>query len=102
MGLLDIKKLLRITDNSEDEILAILRDNAIGAVLLYLGEDTLPPPLEFVITEMTVIRYNAMMTEAIVTTANTGVAYTYGKEDLFPYMDMLDVYMRKGSKFRML
>jgi hypothetical protein len=102
MNLTNIKTLLRITGTSEDDILNVLLDNATASVLLYLGVDELPPSIEFIVTEMVVVRYNKLMVEAITTTNNVGVAYTYGKEDLFPYMDMLDMYARKSNAFRML
>jgi hypothetical protein len=98
MTITDIKTLLRISDSSEDVILNLLLDNAINCVLLYLNADELPPQVEFIVTEMVVARYNVMQVEGMTTTNNTGVAYTFSKEDLFPYMNILNLYIASGRK----
>jgi hypothetical protein len=89
-----IKVLLSLADKSKDKILAILLEQAIDTICIYLGITELPADLDFVAEQMVVVRYNRLGAEGI-TTEKIDVlstTYSYNIDELAPYKKILDSY----------
>ena len=89
----NIKKLLRITDTSEDTILNLLIRNTKQQIKNLLEDvDILPIELEYVIEEIVVTRYNRMMVEGL--QSPNGISIS-NPADVEPYMSAIMAY--KGN-----
>lgn len=106
MTLDNIKVLLSLTDDdSQDEILAVLLNNAANTVKLYLGIDEIPRELEFVAEQMAVIKYRRLGAEGIETEKIDVLSTKYEKNDIAPFKEILAMYKANtlgGRRLRML
>ena len=106
MTLDNIKVLLSLSDdNSQDELLAILLDNACGTICLYLNVQTIPDELVFIAEQMAVIKYRRIGAEGIDTEKIDVLSTKYIADDLKPFISMLDRYKDNnlgGRRLRML
>lgn len=98
MPLKDIKTLLGIDDESQDELLTLLSKNAERQLLARLQNDkevvaSIPPALEYIIPELTVIRYNRMGAEGIESESVEGYSANYGADDFKPYQVDINLYL---------
>lgn len=99
-SLLDrIKIILKldIKDNSKDDLLMILMNNAVSTVRIYLGVDELPEEMEFVAEELTVARYRKIGSEGISTEKVEELSTTFSIDDLNRYKGILNVYKDNHS-----
>ena len=106
MTLDNIKVLLSLSDdNSQDELLAILLDNACSTICLYLDVQTIPDELVFIAEQMAVIQYRRIGAEGIDTEKIDVLSTKYIADDLKPFTSMLDRYKDNnlgGRRLRML
>lgn len=93
-----IKVLLSINndDDTKDEVLTILLEQAIDTICIYLGiiVEDFPTDLNFVAEQMVIVRYNRLGAEGI-TTEKIDVlstTYSYNIDELAPYKKILDNY----------
>jgi hypothetical protein len=105
MDLMRIKTLLSLTDNSKDELLAILINNAMHTVCTYIGANELPNELTFVVEELTVVKYRRLGAEGIDTEKIDVLSTKYVVDELNPFKTILDQYIDKkmhGRKLKMI
>ena len=106
MTLNNIKVLLSLSDDdSQDELLAILLDNACSTICLYLDVPTIPNELVFIAEQMAVIKYRRIGAEGIDTEKIDVLSTKYIADDLKPFISMLDRYKDNnlgGRRLRML
>lgn len=100
MDLTKIKTLLSITDNSQDMTLAILLENAISTICVYLGIDSLPSELEFVAEELVIIRFNKLGVEHLSSEKIDVISSTFRTDDLAQFKTVLNKYKEQklGNK----
>ena len=106
MTLDNIKVLLSLADDdSQDEILEVLLNNAVDTIKVYLGIDNVPRELEFVAEQMTVIKYRRLGAEGIETEKIDVLSTKYEKDDIAPFKEILAMYKTNtlgGRRLRML
>ena len=76
----NIKVMLGISDDSKDELINILIDNAISYVLASTHRNCLPPELEAVIIQCVIWDYNKLGSEGLNSEAYSGLSYNYQAE----------------------
>ena len=105
MTLDNLKILLSLEDDTQDEILAILLMNASKMICVYLGIDELPSTLEFVAEDMAVMKYRKLGAEGVRQEKIDVLSTTYVTNDLNPFKDILNQYKGNslgGKRLRML
>ena len=106
MPLDNIKVLLSLTDDdSQDEMLGILYDNAVSTILLFLGIRSMPSELSFIAEQMTVVKYRRVGAEGINTEKIDVLSTKYENDDLKPFKELLLQYKSNnlgGRRLRML
>ena len=106
MPLDNIKVLLSLTDDdSQDELLGILYDNAVSTILLFLGIRNMPSELSFIAEQMTVVKYRRVGAEGINTEKIDVLSTKYENDDLKPFKELLLQYKSNnlgGRRLRML
>ena len=106
MPLDNVKVLLSLADdNSQDEILEILFNNAINTIMLYLGVKTMPQQLLFIAEQMTVVKYRRLGAEGIDTEKIDVLSTKYIEDDIKPFKELLNQYKTNnlgGKRLRML
>lgn len=92
MNLDRIKIVLEIEDDSRDELLTILLENAISTICVFLNVSTFPATLNYIAEELTVSRYRKLGAEGISTEKIDELSTTYSVNDLSRYKDILNIY----------
>lgn len=100
MTLDNVKLVLSITNDKQDELLTILLTNAINTVCLYVDCEQIPKQLEFVAEQMTVARYRKLGSEGISSEAVDVLKTTFQTDDLRPYKDVLNKYIKNHTDSR--
>lgn len=90
-----VKTDKNITDQDLDNILTSFIQQASDMVCLYVNEDELPNILETIVIQMTEAHYVKSLNDADGTTAYSeeGASWTFSKNDLDPFMDLLEKYL---------
>ena len=88
-----IKAYLSIDDSIQDEILLDIIETYTARVNAYVKADTLPKQLEWIVKELTIIRYNSLGSEGLASESEEGKSLTFRDGDPFNnYLDDLDRY----------
>ena len=96
-----IKTVLGIWSIDEDNVLKEFIGNFIQMINLYVGADTFPTELEFIVVECTVARYLRMGSEGYESESLGEVSITY-QDILTPYIAYLDTYKSTNKKVKFL
>ena len=106
MTLDNVKILLSLVDHdTQDELLAVLLNNAANTIKLYLGGDEMPRELELIAEKMTVDKHRRTGAEGIDTEKRDVLSTKYVKDDMKPCASLLDTYKSNslgGRRLRML
>lgn len=93
-----IKTYLGITDTLQDELLAQIITDYTTRVNNYIGEDILPARLEWIVRELSIIRYNAVGSEGFKSESEEGKSFTFTEGDPFlSYLIYLDQYINSQT-----
>lgn len=74
-----IKALLSLTDDTKDDLLTILIEQAIEEALAYTHQDSVDG-LDTTIIQMVVYKYNRIGTEGVDSEGYSGVSYAYSAD----------------------
>ncbi|MCI2885883.1 phage head-tail connector protein [Staphylococcus hominis] len=95
MATLDnVKLLLSINDNVQDELLKRIIDNTEKRLisLLPIGIEEVPDRLEYIVEEVAVKRFNRVGAEGMMQESVDGRSNTFQANDFDEYMDVIDQY----------
>lgn len=96
-----IKTVLGIEDTQQDDVLDILISNVSSHLEAKLGKE-IPEPLEFIVEEITIRRFNRIGTEGAKSESVEGHTITFYEleKEFVPYEDIIDDNKDddKGSK----
>ena len=95
MATLDnVKLLLSIKDNVQDELLKRIIDNTEKRLISLLPVDIeeVPDRLEYIVEEVAVKRFNRVGAEGMTTESVDGRSNTFQANDFDEYMDVIDQY----------
>lgn len=97
-----VKTILEIEWSIEsDDILNEFIGNFVQMINVYIGADTFPNELEFVVVECTVARYLRMGSEGYDSESIGEISITY-QDILTPYIPYLDTYKSTSNKVKFL
>ena len=84
-----VKVLLGIKDELQDAILEVIEQLTMQHFLSYVGDETVPPKLDWLIIEVMVKRYNRLGSEGMTNQSAEGISMTFDLSDFEPYEDIL-------------
>ena len=90
----NVKKLLSINDDKQDELLEIIISNTEKRLisLLPLDIEQVPDRLEYIVEEVAVKRFNRVGAEGMTQESVDGRSNTFQANDFDEYMDVIDQY----------
>lgn len=88
----NVKMLLSITDDKQDNLLKIIINNTEKRLisLLPLGVDKVPERLQFIVEEVAVKRFNRVGAEGMTSESVDGRSNTFQDNDFDEYKDIID------------
>ena len=103
MATLDnVKLLLSINDNVQDELLKRIIDNTEKRLisLLPIGIEEVPDRLEYIIEEVAVKRFNRVGAEGMTQESVDGRSNTFQNNDFDEYLDVINALFPKNTSKR--
>ena len=98
--LFDVKDMLDIApeDTDQDQKLKIIIDTISKRLLPRIGNpDEVPTELEYIVVEMTIVRYNQIGSEGMRQQSMQGLLTTYVDTDFSKYQAEIDAYNRRND-----
>lgn len=94
----NVKLLLSINDDLQDELLKKIIDNTEKRLisLLPLENETIPERLEYIVEEVAVKRFNRVGAEAMSSESVDGRSSTFQANDFDEYMDVIESLYHKS------
>ena len=92
MAIKQIKTLLGISDNTQDELLETIESLVTSQLSVLIDRTEIPPELDFVITEVSIIRYNRRKNEGMTSYSQDGESISYADNDFKSYLDIISKY----------
>jgi len=93
-----VKILLGIADETKDDLLnAILTLTEKRMCFLCGGAEAVPDELEYIVTEVTVRRFNRIGSEGVESHTVEGETMTWSDDDFADYMDDIQTYLARQS-----
>jgi serine/threonine protein kinase HipA of HipAB toxin-antitoxin module len=95
----DVKTLLNITDTDLDTKLNLIIKNSEKKVLSYLPSDAqeVPAVLQYIVTELSVQRFNRLGNEGMSNYSEEGESITYSDDEMKPYLSSIEAYLKTLS-----
>lgn len=95
----NIKALLGITDDSQDDKLTAIVDSVKARLLVLLGgADTVPAALAYIVDEVAIIRFNRIGSEGMSSHSVEGESITFGDNDFGGFMGDIDAWMSEQQE----
>ena len=96
-----VKKLLGIPDDSLDDQLRIIVDSVENRLKVLLGGvSVIPDDLNYIVTEVSVIRYNRIGSEGMTSHSVEGESISYSDNDFSGFMPEIEAYLDEQSGTR--
>lgn len=89
----ELKLLLGITDESLDEKLKLIISTATARLKVLLGGLEPPDSLEYIIREVSVIRFNKIGSEGMKSQTVEGESMTFDENDFSAFMDEIQAFL---------
>ncbi|MBM6047967.1 phage head-tail connector protein [Staphylococcus epidermidis] len=98
----NVKMLLSIDDDKQDELLEIIINNTEKRLISLLPVDIeeVPERLEYIIEEVAVKRFNRVGAEGMTQESIDGRSNTFQSNDFDEYMDVIDALFPKETSKR--
>lgn len=97
-----LKLLLGITDNSKDELLEYLLQEAEQMVKVELGQALIPQELDWLPIEIAVLRYRKLKSEGLSSKTIDVIAKTFEPDLFTPYRPLIDKYQKQNRKIKFI
>lgn len=89
----ELKLLLGILDDSQDEKLKLIISTATARLRVLLGGLEPPESLEYIIREVSVIRFNKIGSEGMKNQTVEGESMTFDENDFSGFMDEIQAFL---------
>lgn len=93
----ELKLMLGITENDRDALLKLIISSVTARLRTLLGGAEPPESLEYIIREVSIIRYNKIGSEGMQSHAVEGESHNFVDNDFGAYMDDIQAY-RESQK----
>lgn len=95
----DVKTLLGIQDDERDGLIDLIVRLTSSRLNMLLGASETPPELDFVVTEVSVIRFNKIGSEGSVSHSAGSESLSFSDDDFASYMSEIRAYQAaKGQR----
>ena len=86
MGIIEqVKALLGITDNLQDDLLEVIKELTEAHFKAYTNQLSVPTQIEFIIVEVMVKRFNKLGSEGMSSHVVEGLSMSFGLDDFAGY-----------------
>lgn len=94
-----IKEMLGLDVNTEDKKLQAIVNITKSRLLQKIEMDTVPEELDYVLIEVSIVRYNRIGSEGVSSHGVDGESMVFVDSDFLQYEDDLEKYLNKKVRF---
>lgn len=95
----DVKVLLGNPEGLDNKLNTIIKLTE-GRLKTLLNEDTVPAELEYIVTEVTIIRFNKIGSEGVSSHSVEGESMSFNDNDFAGYLDDIEAYKNKKNEVK--
>lgn len=93
----DLKLMLGIKDSSQDDLLELVINNVTQRLCILIGEKELPSELEYIVSEVSVIRFNRIGSEGYASHSVEGESMSWSDDDFAGYANEIQAYINESD-----
>ena len=93
----DLKLMLGIKDSSQDDLLELVINNVTQRLCILIGEKELPKELEYIVSEVSVIRFNRIGSEGYSSHSVEGESMSWSDDDFAGYANEIQAYINESD-----
>ena len=93
----DLKLMLGIKDSSQDDLLELVINNVTQRLCIMIGEKELPKELEYIVSEVSVIRFNRIGSEGYASHSVEGESMSWSDDDFAGYANEIQAYINESD-----
>lgn len=93
-----VKTLIGITDNTQDELLALIIEMVSGRLCVLLGTDNVPGTMEYIVVEVAINRFNRIGSEGLSSHTVEGESLTFDASDFASYQAEISAYAENNKE----
>ncbi len=93
-----VKILAGITDDKQDAVISILEEMTRNQLAMMVDERSVPPPLEAIVLQVTLARFNRLGNEGMQSYSQEGESITYPASDFDAYSSVIDRYIADSKR----
>lgn len=94
----DVKTLLGFEDSTNDKLLKSIISIVTSRLMLLIGSDEVPSKLNYIITEVTVARFNRIGSEGANSHSVDGESLTWSDDDFKPYIKDIEAFRESQAE----
>ncbi|QLL69788.1 phage head-tail connector protein [Lactobacillus sp. 3B(2020)] len=94
----EVKTMLRINDNGQDDLLNLIITNTERNLNFKLQTETVPDELRFIELEVCIRRFNRLKNEGMASYSQEGESITFNSNDFDDFLDDLNEWKRRNQK----
>lgn len=101
--LADVKTMLMLDDDSRDSLLKVIIQNTQRALQLRIGSEEVPEELGYIVTEVSIKRFNRIRNEGMTSYSQQGESITFNSNDFDDFKEDIEAWLRnKGKELKSL
>lgn len=93
-----VKILAGITDDKQDAVISTLEEMTRDQLAMMVDERAVPPPLEAIVLQVTLARFNRLGNEGMQSYSQEGESITYPASDFDAYASVIDRYIADSKR----
>lgn len=93
-----VKILAGITDDKQDAVISTLEEMTRDQLAMMVDERSVPPPLEAIVLQVTLARFNRLGNEGMQSYSQEGESITYPASDFDAYASVIDRYIADSKR----
>lgn len=94
----DLKLLIGIEDNTHDNLLSYILESVSSRLANLLGVDEIPEEMEYIVVEVSVIRFNRVGSEGIGSHSVEGESMSFTNNDFDQYKNEIQTFIDRNAE----
>ncbi|EEP7676859.1 phage head-tail connector protein [Listeria monocytogenes] len=91
------EQVLKLINGNQEEQISIIKELTEKRLKTMLREDTIPPQLDYIVTDVTLKRYNRIGNEGMSSYSQEGLSFSFPDSDFKEYVDEIKVYLEMSG-----
>lgn len=91
------EQVLKLINGNQEEQISVIKELTEKRLKAMLREDTIPPQLDYIVTEVTLKRYNRIGNEGMSSYSQEGISFSFPDSDFKEYVDEINQHLETNG-----